>query len=108
MREIIHISEINKERWTDTSIVRLDNKLEFREKPQYGNRHAVFNKGSEWGEVHIDEHNALEFPNGTADHLAKYTEEKTSLPKEIAKVGIVLGGLFVGYKVLKFLGDELT
>ena len=87
MKEIIHISEINTERWTDTSIVRLDGKLESREKPQYGNRHAVFNKGSEWCEVHIDEHNVLEFPIGTVDHLAKYMEEKTSLPREIAKVG---------------------
>jgi len=39
--------------------------------------------------------------------LAKYTEEKTGIPEQIAKVGIVLGALVVGAAVIKFLGDEV-
>lgn len=108
MTSFIHISEISNERWEDTSFARFDSKLEFREKPKFGNRHAVFNNGSEWGEVHFDEYNALDFPKGTVDHLAKYTEEKTSIPKELAKVVLVAGGIYAGYKILKFLGEELT
>ena len=105
---LIHISEIHPQNWIDTSLVRSDGKLEFREKPQFGSRHAIFYKGSDWGEVHNDEYNALDFPNGTLDHLAKYTEEKTSLPKEAIKIGIIFGSLYAGYKILKFLGDELA
>jgi len=106
MTQLIHISEITPERWIDTSFARGDGKLEFRERPRYGNRHAAFSKGAVWGEIHIDEHNALDFPDGTVNHLAKYTEEKTSIPQDIAKLGIILGGLFAGYKLLKFLEED--
>lgn len=46
---IIHGSEITSERWIYTSYLRSDGKEEFREKKEFGNRHAVFEKGSEWG-----------------------------------------------------------
>ena len=103
----IHRSEIDNVHWIETSLVRADGKQEFRERPKYGNKHAVFYPNSEWGEVHFDQHNALDFPNGTVDHLAKYTEEKANIPEQIAKVGIVLGALVVGAAVIKFLGDEV-
>ena len=93
-------------RWIETSIVRTDGKREFRERPKFGNRHAVFLLGSEWGEVHEDKFNALDFPNGTVDHLSKYTEEKTGIPEIIAKGAIIVGGLVVGAKLLQYLGDS--
>jgi hypothetical protein len=106
MRQI-HRSEITSDRWINTSFARNDGREEFREKPEYGNLHVIFNVGSDWGEVHVDEHNPIDFPVGTVNHLAKYTEEKTSIPKEIATAGLVVVGLFVGYKLLKFLGEEI-
>lgn len=107
MTELIHRSEITEEQWSDTSIIRTDGREEFREKPGFQDRHAIFVKGDEWGEVHIDKHNALNFPNGTINHLSKYTEEKTGVPELIVKGAIVLGGLFVGIKALQYLGDNL-
>ena len=106
MGETIHISEINSERWTNTSLIRSDNKIEFREKPQFGNRHVLFEIDSSWGTVHYDKYNALDFPDGTINHLAQYTEEKTSLPAGLAKIAIVIGGVYVGYKLLKFLVED--
>lgn len=93
-------------RWIETSIVRLDGREEFRQRPKYGNLHAIFEKNSEWGEIHTDEHNALDFPNGTVVHLAKYTNEKTSIPEDWAKAGLVVGGLVVGAAILKYLGGK--
>jgi len=106
MTEMIHRSEIIPEQWVDTSFARFDGRQEFREKPQYGNRHAIFNPGSDWGEVEVDEYNAADFPNGTLNHLSKYTEEKTAIPQEIAKVGIVLGAGYVLYKLIKYFGEN--
>ena len=103
---MFHISEMTPERWTETSIVRGDGKREFRERPKYGSRHVVFLINSEWGEAHVDEFNALDFPNGTVNHLSKYTEEKTGIPEVIAKGAIILGGLFVGAKLLQYLEDN--
>jgi len=105
MTELIHRSEITEEQWSDTSIIRTDGREEFREKPGFQDRHAIFVKGAEWGEVHVDEYNALDFPNGTVDHLSKYAEEKTGVPELIAKGVIVLGGLFVAAKLLQKLED---
>jgi len=93
-------------RWSETSIVRFDDKREFREKPEFGNAHVVFNHGSEWGNEHVDEYNALDFPNGTIDHLAKYTEEKTSIPQTVAKIGIIVGGIMIAKKISDFLEDK--
>jgi len=103
---MIHRSEVMTERWTETSIIRSDGLEEFREKPEYGNRHAIFEPGADWGEIHFDEHNALDFPNGTIDHLAKYTEEKTDIPEKWAKAGIVIGGLALGAFLLGKMGGK--
>ena len=107
MAGLIHRSEISNGRWIETSMVRLDGREEFRQRPKYGNLHAIFEIGSEWGEIHTDEHNALDFPNGTVDHLAKYTEEKTSIPQNLARVGIVIGGIIAGAALLKYLGEKI-
>lgn len=93
-------------RWMKTSIIRTDGLEEFREKPEFGNRHVIFELDSDWGEIHYDEYNALDFPNGTLDHLAKYTEEKTNIPEKWAKGGLILGGLLVGAFLLKGLGGK--
>ena len=90
----------------ETSIVRADGLEEFREKPGFGNRHAIFETYSDWGEVHHDKNNALDFPNGTLDHLAKYTEEKTDIPSKWAKGGLILGSILVGAYLLKSIGGK--
>ena len=100
-----HISEMMSNRWAETSFLRFDGKREFREKPEFGNSHVVFSPSSEWGEEHIDKYNALDFPTGTVDHLAKYTEEKTNIPETIAGGLIVVGGLILGAKLLQYLED---
>jgi len=104
---MLHRSEITSDRWIDTSFIRTDGKEEFREKPEYGNQHAVFESDTEWGEVHVDEYNAADFPFGTIDHLSKYTEERTGVPETIARGVIVLGGLILGAKLLNYLEDNL-
>ena len=103
---MIHRSEVQTSRWMETSIIRTDGLEEFREKPEFGNRHAIFQPGSDWGEIHYDKYNALDFPNGTLDHLAKYTEEKTNIPEKLAKGGLIVGGLLVGAFLLKGLGGK--
>ena len=45
---MLHISEMTSERWIETSIVRIDGRIEFRERPKSGNRHTVFLNNSEW------------------------------------------------------------
>jgi hypothetical protein len=98
---MIHRSEITKERWTDTSYLRNDGKEEFREKAKYGNRHAVFVKGALLGEIHYDKYNATDIPVGTINHASNYVEEKTSIPKGLVALGIVLGLGYIGYKTIK-------
>lgn len=106
VNSLIHRSEISPERWINTSYLRTDGREEFREKSKFGNRHAVFEIGSEWGEVHRDEHNATDFPVGTVNHAAKYAEEKTGIPQGLVALGIVLGAGYAAYKILKYFGDE--
>jgi len=101
-----HISEMISEQWIETSPVRGDGKREFRERPKFGKRHVIFPINSEWGDAHEDEFNALDFPYGTLDHLSKYTEEQTSIPHNIAKLGIVFGAIIVGAKFLQMIGDR--
>lgn len=103
----IHRSEITKERWTDTSYLRTDGKEEFREKKQFGNRHAVFDKGSQWGEVHYDKYNAIDVPSGTVNHFAKYTEEKIGIPQELVVLLIIVVGLAVVVQILRYLAKNI-
>lgn len=98
---LIHRSETKSNRWINTTYLRTDGKEEFRERKEFGNRHAVFMKGSEWGELHHDEYNATDFPIGTVNHTAKYVEEKTGIPQELATAGIIIGAGYIGYKILK-------
>ena len=93
-------------RWAETSYLRFDGKREFRERPQFGNVHVIFLKDSEWGNEHVDDFNALDFPNGTLDHFAKYTEEKTTIPHNIAKLGVVFVAIVVGAKLIQMLEDR--
>jgi len=102
---MLHRSEITSDRWTDTSIIRFDGREEFREKPEYGNGHAIFELGSEWGEYHIDEHNALDFPQGTLNHTALYVNEQTGIPQTAAKLGIVAIAFYGLYKFFKYFED---
>ncbi len=107
MTGFINLSQMDPEEWINTSLARSDGKIEYRQRPKYGNLHALFEKNSEWGEIHNDEHNALDFPNGTVDHLAKYTNEKTSIPEDWASAGIVVGGLVVGAALLKYIEEKI-
>jgi hypothetical protein len=63
--------------WINTSGFPPDGKEHYRELKQYGNRHAIFELGAEWGSVHLDQYNATDFPSGTLNHLAKFANEKT-------------------------------
>jgi hypothetical protein len=107
MVDLIHRAQIEPSRWQNTSIFRPDGKEEYRELAQYGNRHAVFVPSEEWGEVHEDRHNATDFPRGTLDHLALYANERIGVPEEIAKVTLVAVAVYAGYKILKFIGDNM-
>lgn len=106
MPDWIHISQIKTHQWMNTSLVRSDGKIEYRQRPAFGNNHAVFEPNSEWGLIHNDKFNALDFPNGTVDHLSKYTEEKTGIPHDLAKAGIILGSILIGVKLLQKLEDS--
>ena len=99
------MSQVQNNQWIETSPIRGDGKREFRERPKFGNRHVIFSINSEWGEVHEDEFNALDFPYGTLDHLSKYTEEQTSIPHNLAKAGIILGSILIGAKLIQKLED---
>lgn len=103
----IYRTQITKERWANTSSLRTDNKEEFREYPKYGNRHAVFEKGSDIGYIHIDEDNALDIPIGTINHVSKYVEEKTGIPKWLTNLVIVGIGLIVLVKAGKSIAKSL-
>ena len=107
MNQFIRRSDITKERWIDTSYIRTDGKEEFREKKEFGNRHAVFEKGALLGTVDYDKYNATDVPVGTIKHAAKYTEEKTGIPEGLATLGIVLGLGYIGYKTVKYLAKNL-
>lgn len=98
--QMIHVSEIlnEYEKWimTHNSL----EKIEYRELEKFGNRHAVFSDGSEWGAVHYDEFNATSFPIGTINHLAKWENEQTGLPEEVLRLVGWVGLLYAGKKVL--------
>jgi hypothetical protein len=100
---VIHRSQINTTQWIDTSVFAFDGKEHFRERKEYGNRHAIFEKGASMGTVHIDEHNATDVPVGTFNHVAKYTHEKTGIPEAAAKVALGGLALFALFTVAKAL-----
>lgn len=93
--------EIRPDRWTDTTGFPPDGKEHFRELKRYGNRHAVFERGSIWGMVHQDLYNALDFPVGTLNHLAKYTHEKTGISESVAKIGITALAVYGAFRLFK-------
>ncbi|MCZ6582026.1 MAG: hypothetical protein O6761_02500, partial [Thaumarchaeota archaeon] len=51
-----------------------------------GNRHAIFRKDLVYGWVHIDKYNALDFPDGTIKHLAKWGNEKTGVDEGLLRL----------------------
>ena len=99
--------EITKGRWTNTSYFRTDGKEEFRELAKYGNRHAIFEKNSQIGYVHIDKFNATDIPLGTINHASNYVEEKTGVPRELVILGGIALVLFTGYKTAKWAEKNL-
>lgn len=100
----ISLNEIlsQPDRWINTSYLRSDGKIEYREKKEYGNRHVVFDSiYSKWGEVHTDKFNATDFPIGTVRHASNYVEEKTGIPELITSIAAAVLVFYVGYKTLK-------
>ena len=100
------IADIMAERqqWYNTSFLRTDGKIEYREKAEFGNRHAVFENGSYVGDMHTDRFNATDVPVGMVRHAGNYVEEKTGIPEPLATLGIVLVGIgvaYVGYKAIR-------
>ena len=78
-----------------------DNKEVFREKKEFGNRHAIFDLGAETGIVHVDLYNALDFPIGTVNHIAKWTNEKFGINENVARVCLYALGIYGAYKLGK-------
>jgi len=103
--------EGHPERWMNTSGIRSDNKEEYRERKEFGNRHVIFENGTLYGTIHHDKYNATNFPVGTVQHISKYTEEKTGIPQDWvtgAIVGVVAGlSLYAGYKTAKWVSKKL-
>lgn len=100
---VIHRSQVNSTQWIDASALAFDGKEHFRERKEYGSRHAIFERGASIGTVHIDESNATDVPTGTFNHLANFTHEKIGIPETAAKValgGLVLFALFTVTKAL--------
>ena len=95
----IHISEIlnESEKWVMTR--NWFGKTEYRELENFGDRHAVFENGSEWGTVHYDQYNATSFPTGTINHLAKWENEETGLDERLLRLAGWAGLLYLGKKV---------
>ena len=106
---MISIDEVSShpEQWVDTSYLRSDDKIEYREKKKYGDRHAVFDNGAYWGEVHYDQYNATDVPVGTVNHFSNYVEEKTGLPQGLVTLATVGLGLYAGYKALTWAENNL-
>ncbi|MEO9306699.1 MAG: hypothetical protein ABI342_00125 [Nitrososphaera sp.] len=105
--EYISRSEIMREYGTKwLGDLRFDGKEGFREVEKYGNRHAVFEQGAEWGEVHYDQYNATTFPPGTVNHLAKWGHEQTGINERLLR-WVGWGALFYGaYRLGKYLDDN--
>jgi len=93
--------EMTPDQWANTTGFPPDGKEHFRELKQYGNRHAVFERGGTFGMVHCDQYNALDFPVGTLNHLAKYTNEKTGISENAARIGIAALAIYGAYRLFK-------
>lgn len=95
----IHISKIlsESERWVVTR--NWFGKTEYRELEKFGDRHALFENGSEWGIVHYDQYNATSFPEGTVNHLAKWGNEETGIDEGLLRVVGWVGLLYAGKKI---------
>ena len=106
---MVSIDEVRShpEQWVDTSYLRLDGKLEYRERKEFGNRHVVFENDMYCGDEHIDKFNATDFPLGTINHATNYVEEKTGIPKDLVALGCIALGLFVGCKTGKWAYKNL-
>lgn len=106
---MISIDEVRShpEQWVDTTYLRSDDKTEYREKKEYGDRHAIFDNGAYWGDFHYDQHNATDVPVGTVKHFSNYVEEKTGLPQGLVTIATVALGLYTGYKAVKWAQNNL-
>ena len=91
-------------RWL--SDLRFDGKEGFREVESYGNRHAVFDYGAEWGYVHDDQYNATSFPKGTVNHLARWGNEKTGIDEGFLRLVGWAALLYAAYKAGKYLNEN--
>jgi len=103
----IHRSEINSEVWIDTSLFAADGREHFREKKQFGNRHAVFDKGSDRGTVHYDQYNATDFPTGTVNHLANFMSQRTGANEDLGRIAIWLAGGYLAYRAIRCLAESI-
>lgn len=101
--EIISRDEISREIDHWIYYENLEGKKVFRELEDYGNRHVVFEKGSQFGTVHNDQYNATTFPVGTVNHIARWANEKSGVDEVIARLAIWGLGLFAAYKIAKHL-----
>lgn len=93
------------EQWVDTSYLRSDGKIEYRERKKFGNAHAVFERGQRYGVIHHDRYNATDFPVGTVRHASQFVEEKTGIPEKATTAAIAVtavGALaYAIYKISK-------
>ena len=99
--------EESRYRWYDTSFLRVDGKTEYREKAEFGDRHAVFEDGYFTGDVHVDRFNATDFPLGTIRHAPNYVEEKTGIPEPLVTGATILTGAYVAYKAVQWIDKNL-
>ena len=92
-------------RWIDTSYLRSDGKIEYRERKEFGNGHVVFERGQAYGTIHHDLYNATDFPVETVRHASHFVEEKTGIPERVtaAAISVVAVGTlaYAIYRVCK-------
>lgn len=97
----------HSEQWVNTTALRSDGKIEYREKKEFGNRHVVFEKDAFWGNVHYDQYNATDIPVGTVKHFSNYVEEKTGIPQGLVTLAIIGVSLYGGYRAIKWASKNL-
>ena len=101
----LHQVRSHPAQWIDTSYLRSDGKIEYRERKEFGNRHAVFERGQTYGAIHHDRYNATDFPAGTVRHASRFIEEKTGIPERVTTAaisGVAVGALaYAIYRICK-------